>query len=992
MIADDDDEEDTLVRVVPPNPEGNSPAASEETEASDRAGRGVNRRTFLARTGMVAVGGALTLLPAASRILPKEEAVPPAPGKLAGGKSTIVQTACPVCPMGCTLEATLADGRWISIAGSKDSPINSGRLCSRATAAHTSAVRDGRLTEPLKRDGAGWRKLDWPTAIREIAAKLRKVRADGGPDAVYWMGSGNFTNEQAYLFRKLTALWGTNNLDHQGRNDREGVEAGLANLWGMGGATNGFNDLRHSKLILAIGADPAARNPVAMEHIAAARRDGAPLVVFDALRTQTGDVADRFHALRPGSDVALAWGLFWHIRRKAKLDSTYYLRRVHGTAAVRTEVARWSPAEVERVSGLKPAEVEAIADLMIARRPAALLWARSGTREANSANVVRAFATLQLALGNIGVSGGGLIPISEDGNAQGASDMGLLCNSLPGYYGLEEKSWKHWARAWDLDFNFVIRRFASEDAMWRPGVTGARWPEAILAEEKDLTQRAPIRAAMLFGHDVARQTDLPRIGKALESAELVVIANHEPTIAAALPERQDGMYLLPAAGPFEDRGTVTLTGRAQQWREAVRPPPGGARRYDAIMSLLADALGLADPFLKNIRVVDGAPNLDDVSAEMRRGLISLGYTGASPDRIRAQMRRASDFDEATSRAASGPHKGEYYGLPYPCWGKPDMPMASGGAGAARTGHPGTPILFDVAKPIEDGGHCFWGRFGAERDGRTILADVKGPKTSHFPLGYVEFFMIHLINLGWSKELSDTERRTIEQIEGNSTSWRFDISGGILRVALNHGCSPSGNGKARAVVWNFPDPVPVHREPVLTLRRDLVDQKLAGNRRIYPAARDARRYRLPQPSRSLQRRDLSSLLPLWLIFQPVDPPTPTAPAMRFFHVMINPADARKLELKGGAGIRVFGPVGETPLVARAVITDRVPAGVAAVPVGFSGMWRGRDIRGRYPRGLAPERFGEPAYLLAGPEYSFVSGGEEGRLSLCRIEPMDGSPAR
>lgn len=971
----EDDEEDTEVRVVAP---------IDPDEDNDPAAAPGGRRSFLLRTGMVTGALALASLPGASRLIPRAAPEPPAAGGLAGGKPTTVRTSCPVCPVGCTIDAAVAGGRWTALAGAKDSPINMGTLCPRATAAHAAVRDEGRLTRPLKRDGTGWRPLDWPTALREIAARLGEVRAAGGPDAVYWMGSGRFTNEQAYLFRKLAALWGTNNLDHQGRNDREGVEAGLANLWGMGGATNGFNDLRASKLILAVGADPAGRNGVVMEHIEAARRAGAPLVVVDALRTTTGDTADHFHRLRPGSDIALAWGLLWHIQRKGKLDMIYYLRRVHGTSEVRAEVARWTPDEVERVSGLKAAAVEAIADLLIARRPAALLWAGAGSREANAANAVRAFATLQLALGNIGVAGGGIIPIPEDGNAQGASDMGLLCNSLPGYYGLEAKSWKHWARTWQLDFGFLARCFASEDAMSRPGVTGARWADAALAEENILTQRAPIRAVLLFGHDVARQTDIAAVQKALERAQLVVVANDEPTLAAALPARHDGLYLLPAAGPFEDRGSVTLTGRLQQWREAVTPPRGGALRYDEIIARLADALALSAPLLKNVRRVDGAPNLDDVSAEMRRGLLSLGYTGASPERIRAQMRRPGDFAPTTTRAVDGPHAGEHYGLPYPCWGPPDIALAGG-----RRGHPGTPVLFDVDKPIAEGGHSFWGRFGAERDGRTILAEVKGPKTSHFPYGYLEFFMIHLINLGWSKELTEAERRAIGQVEGNSTNWRFDPSGGILRVALAHGCAPSGNGKARAMVWNFPDPVPVHREPVLTLRRDLVDAKLAGSKRLYPAAPDARRYRLPQPSLSLQRRDLSTLLPVWLMFVPAEAGGGETAVTRFFHILLNPADARRLKVRGGDAIRVRGPLGEAGLSARVVITDRVAPGVAAAPLGFAGLWRGEDIRGRYPPGLSPSRLGEPAYLLAGPEYAYVSGGQEGRLSLCRIERL-GTP--
>ena len=67
-----------------------------------------------------------------------------------------------------------------------------------------------------------------------------------------------------------------------------------------------------------------------------------------------------------------------------------------------------------------------------------------------------------------------------------------------------------------------------------------------------------------------------------------------------------------------------------------------------------------------------------------------------------------------------------------------------------------------------------------------------------------------------------ERAAIDAVAGEKTNWKTDLSGGIQRVAIAHGCAPFGNAKARAVVWTFPDPVPIHREPLYTNRRDLRD--------------------------------------------------------------------------------------------------------------------------------------------------------------------------
>jgi hypothetical protein len=90
-------------------------------------------------------------------------------------------------------------------------------------------------------------------------------------------------------------------------------------------------------------------------------------------------------------------------------------------------------------------------------------------------------------------------------------------------------------------------------------------------------------------------------------------------------------------------------------------------------------------------------------------------------------------------------------------------------------------------------------------------------------GYPEFTMAMLQKLGWDGDLTDEERASIEAVAGEKTNWKTDLSGGIQRVAIKHGCAPFGNAKARAVVWTFPDPVPLHREPLYTNRRDLLDK-------------------------------------------------------------------------------------------------------------------------------------------------------------------------
>ena len=86
--------------------------------------------------------------------------------------------------------------------------------------------------------GGKWKRISWEQALNEIGDQMLQIREQSGPDSVYWLGSAKFNNEQAYLFRKFAALWGTNNVDHQARICHSTTVAGVANTWGYGAMTN----------------------------------------------------------------------------------------------------------------------------------------------------------------------------------------------------------------------------------------------------------------------------------------------------------------------------------------------------------------------------------------------------------------------------------------------------------------------------------------------------------------------------------------------------------------------------------------------------------------------------------------------------------------------------------------------------------------------------------------------------------------------------------
>jgi formate dehydrogenase major subunit len=931
-------------------------------------GGAIDRRTFLKRSGLAA-GGIAAASSMSFGMVKKAEA------QEAGGEVQLVKSVCTHCSVGCTVVAEVQGGVWVGQEPGWDSPFNLGAHCAKGASVREHAHGERRLKYPVKLVDGKWQRMSWDDAINEIGDKILDIWSSSGPDSVYWLGSAKHSNEQAYLFRKLAAYAGTNNVDHQARICHSTTVAGVANTWGYGAMTNSYNDIHNSRAMFFIGGNPAEAHPVSLQHILKAKeQNAAPLIVCDPRFTRTAAHASEYVRFRPGTDVALIWGILWHVFDNGWEDKEFIRQRVWGMDQIRAEVAKWTPEETERVTGVPGSQLKRVARTLANNRPFTIVWCMGGTQHTNGNNNTRAYCILGLALGTIGTQGGGTNIFRGHDNVQGATDLGVLCHTLPGYYGLATGSWKHWARVWETDYEYVKGRFASQEMMEAAGVPVSRWFDLALEAKENIEQNDTLKAMIFWGHAPNSQTRLPDMRRAMSKLDMLVVVDPYPTMTAVMHERTDGVYLLPAATQFETYGSVTASNRSIQWRDKVVDPLFESLPDHTIIYKFAKKLGIADEMFKNIAVENDEPSVEDTLREINRGMWTIGYTGQSPERLRLHMDNQHTFDKTTLQARGGPADGDYYGLPWPCWGTPEM------------GHPGTPILYDPSKPVAEGGLCFRARFGVERDGDNLLAEGSYPVGSEIQDGYPEFTMAMLQKLGWDSDLTAEEKAAIDAVAGEKTNWKTDLSGGIQRVAIAHGCAPFGNAKARTVVWNFPDPVPTHREPLYTSRRDLVAD--------YPTYEDRRMYRLPILYKSIQDQDFSTDYPIILTsgrlveYEGGGDETRSNPWLaelqQDMFVEINPINANNLNIKDGQMVWVHGPEGAKVKV-KAMVTERVGVDVAFMPFHFGGHWQGEDLRDKYPAGADPYVLGEATNTAQTYGYDSVTNMQETKATLCRIEP-------
>jgi formate dehydrogenase major subunit len=938
---------------------------------SSVVGGSVDRRTFLKRSGLAAGGAALAAGVSVGAVR-KAQAVPQA----AKGAVEIKKTICTHCSVGCTVDAEVSNGVWIGQEPAFDSPINLGSHCAKGAAVREHAHGERRLKYPMKLEGGKWKKVSWDQAIEEVGGKLLDIREKSGPDSVYWLGSAKFSNEQSYLLRKFAALWGTNNVDHQARICHSTTVAGVAQTWGYGAMTNSYNDIHKSKAIFLIGSNAAEAHPVAMLHILKAKEtNNAPLIVCDPRFTRTAAHADEYVRLRPGTDVPLIWGILWHLFENGWEDKEYIRKRVWGMDQVRAEVAKWTPDEVERVTGVPGAQVRRVAEMLAKNRPGTLVWCMGGTQHTVGNNNTRAYCILQLALGNVGVAGGGTNIFRGHDNVQGATDMGLDVTTLPAYYGIAAPAWKHWGRVWGLDYDYLKGRFKDPALMEKPGIPVSRWFDGVNEDKANVDQPDTIKAMIYWGHAPNSQTRQPELKRAMEKLDLMVVIDPYPTVSSVLHDRTDGVYLLPAATQFEVDGTRTASNRSIQWSEQIIKPLFESKPDHEIMYLFAKKFGYAAELTKNIKVEGNTPVIEDILREINRGCWTIGYTGQSPERLKLHMKYQHTFDKTTLKANGGPCDGEFYGLPWPCWGTAEMK------------HPGTPNLYDTSIPVKDGGLNFRALF-VERNGESLLAEDSFPEGSDLKAGHPAVSLGLLKKFGWDADLTPEELATIQKIGGekaDEVNFANDLSGGIQRVAVKHGLAPFGNAKARAVVWNFPDPVPLHREPLYTPRRDLVEK--------YPTWADKKMMRLPFLYKSIQDKDVSKDFPIILTsgrlveYEGGGEETRSNPWLAELQpemfIEINPFDANNANIRNGDMVWVYGPE-NGKINVKAMITERVGRGVAFMPFHFGGKFQGKDLRSKYPQGSDPIVLGESTNTVQTYGYDAVTAMQETKVTLCRIE--------
>ena len=747
----------------------------------------------------------------------------------------------------------------------------------------------------------------------------------------------------------------------------------MANTWGYGAMTNHLGDIQNAKSIFIIGANPAVNHPVGFRHFLKAKENnGAKLIVVDPRYTRTAAKADYFAQIRPGTDIPFMYGMMNLIFENGWEDKKFIDERTYGIDEIRKEAAKWTPEVVEDVTGVSAATLKEITEIYAKNRPGSVVWAMGLTQHTIGSSNTRIAPILQLVLGNMGVSGGGCNILRGHDNVQGASDMANAPDSLPGYYAKNEATWKYFAKMWKVDYEWLQGNFVKPEWMMKPGFTLARWWAGVLdgKDGNDAIENAgdSLKALVVIGNGITSTAQQAKVQEGLDGLELLVLMDPFVNDAGVITNKKDGVYLLPAATQYETSGTVVATNRSGQWRSQVCKPLYESMPDHEVLFELAKRIGFYDELTRTIRDADGKIEWPEAATREIANIVkSIGLTGWTPERLKRHQENWDKFDEKTLMGKEGTDvAGEYYGLPWPCWTEK---------------HPGSPNLYDISKPVMQGGMGFRNRFGLEHNGVNQLA-AKGsaPEQGAINGGYPEITKKNIEEVLGIK-LTDEER------EKMGATWATDGSGIIAEKCMQKGIAPYGNARARAIVWTFVDQIPQHREPIHSQRQDLAQK--------YPSFEDKpNHYRVYTKYKSLQQsKDFSKEFPINLItarlvnFSGAGMETRASKYLsRITPEMfadIHPELAAKHGIKNWDFVWVHSPEG-TKIKVRARIVPSVKPNMIFLPFHWAGYMQGVDMTGNFPEGTRPFAVGESANTVTNYGYDIVTQIPETKGGLCRIE--------
>jgi NADH-quinone oxidoreductase chain G len=480
-------------------------------------------------------------------------------------------SVCTLCPVGCNLRLDERAHELRRIVARENLAVNDEWICDKGRFLHQYVDHPERLTQPLVREDGKLRPASWDEALHRVVEGLEIAIAAGGHQAVGGVAAARVSNEGAYLFQKFfRVLLGANNVDFPDGASVHALPAGLPAVAAIG----------KSDVIVLVGYDPSEATPIIDLRIKRALlRSGATVIIVNSRRIELARYVDHprvrkgaYLAVRPGNEAIAVQTLSDAVRKRRDRSAAGDAKKS------RTPV-------VADESGAAPEALRAAVALLESAANPLIIYGPDAARGARGRATVAAVSNLALALNHPEAAAF----VGTEPNAQGARDMGLLPDRLPGQQPvIDPATRERLGKVWGVE---------------PPAEVGYSYDEMLAGR---------VRALYVMGANPAVE---PAVAEALGKLDFLVVQDLFLTETAQLAD-----VVLPAVSFVEADGTYTnLERRVQRAPAGIRLAGEGKSDW-AILTALAEHW-LAAEATQNVPEAVGAaetPDWKNKSAKRRR--------------------------------------------------------------------------------------------------------------------------------------------------------------------------------------------------------------------------------------------------------------------------------------------------------------------------------------------------------------------------------------
>lgn len=545
-------------------------------------------------------------------------------------------TTCNYCGDGCQLYLETKDTEVIRVSSPlswknkwgdrSETAKGHGGLCVRGRFGFEYLDSQHRLVQPLVREGDRLVEKSWLETMHALVDRFTEIKQKHGADAIAGLATARCTNEELYVFQKLMRTgFGTNQLDSSARYGHMNFVLASRHAIGVGRTSNDWEDLTKAKAIIVIGSNITETNPLTAVRIKEAIRVyKAQVVTFDSAITNMAKLASHPFLIKPGTEGAVIDGLVKAAIAYDLVDEAAVGKHPRAFEGLKNAVANLALEDVSAQTGLTVESFKEIASIFAESPRSIILCAEGIVRRTNGYQNVLKLMDLAWITGKIGRPGCGVNTVTEEPNEQGAVDMGVAPEFLPGQ-----------AR---FDDPFARDRFSGAWDASLPSIGSG----AHLVHILERCKSGQIKALYVLGENpLATFPASMEVRAALERLELLVVQDPFLTETAKMAD-----FVLPACTYAEKDGTFTnFEGRVLRIRQAM-DPSGESLPDWHIMTALANAMGCQweyqsanDIQSEIMKLLPGYYNLGQPRkfAPALDQYLSNGYVGEVKGRYRASQ-------------------------------------------------------------------------------------------------------------------------------------------------------------------------------------------------------------------------------------------------------------------------------------------------------------------------------------------------------------------